>query len=196
MRPVPLTTLAHELLRQHLQPGDFAIDATAGNGHDMEFLAKTVGPAGMVWAFDVQEQAIAASEYRRYQAGLTWVHLRQVSHSQMKAVIPEEYHGKLAAVMFNLGYLPGGDKSITTTATETITALEQALMLLSATGLLTVMLYPGHPAGAAETQAVREWAQGLPAFFEVQTQQYAERGPLSAILMTIHKRPESTLHTL
>ena len=34
---------------------------------------------------------------------------------------------KLTGAIFNLGYLPGGDKSITTQASTTISAIEQLL---------------------------------------------------------------------
>lgn len=39
---------------QVLRPGDVAVDATAGNGHDTLFLAQAVGPSGTVYAIDVQ----------------------------------------------------------------------------------------------------------------------------------------------
>ena len=41
-----LTRLAHDAVRATLAPGAFAVDATAGNGHDTLFLAEAVGPGG------------------------------------------------------------------------------------------------------------------------------------------------------
>jgi hypothetical protein len=37
-----------------LQPGDVAVDATCGNGHDSLFMAQAIGPTGELHAVDVQ----------------------------------------------------------------------------------------------------------------------------------------------
>ena len=72
----------------------------------------------------------------------------------MAALIPPEHHGKVAAIMFNLGYLPGGDKTCKTTAATTRPALHQAVSLLKPNGVMTVMAYVGHPGGPEEADAV------------------------------------------
>jgi len=56
--------------------------------------------------------------------------------------------------MFNLGYLPGEDHDLTTTADETLAALAAATVVLKSGGVLTAVCYPGHPAGASEAPAV------------------------------------------
>ena len=61
------------------------------------------------------------------------------------------------AMTFNLGYQPGGDPSITTTADSTVAALDAASTLLAAGGTLCVTAYRGHPGGAAEAEAVATW---------------------------------------
>lgn len=38
--------LSRDLLEGFLRPGDAAVDATAGNGHDTLALCQAVGPAG------------------------------------------------------------------------------------------------------------------------------------------------------
>ena len=53
-----LNLFAHYLVQKVLKPGDWAIDATAGNGKDTLFLAKTVTKSGQVFAFDIQDQAL------------------------------------------------------------------------------------------------------------------------------------------
>ena len=63
--------------------------------------------------------------------------------------------------MFNLGYLPGGDKTVATGSDSTIEALTQSLELLAVNGLVCVIMYWGHPQGAAERRTVLEWAAGL-----------------------------------
>ena len=62
---------------------------------------------------------------------------------------------------FNLGYLPGGDKSITTKSTSTLTALKQAISLISDTGILVVVIYPGHPEGKIESEQVEKFFRSL-----------------------------------
>jgi hypothetical protein len=65
--------------------------------------------------------------------------------------------------MFNLGYLPGADKSIMTQAESTLQALSLACEFLSEQGVMTVLAYPGHVGGDLETRSVEEWLSRLDA---------------------------------
>jgi predicted methyltransferase len=162
--PAAAVSRAHELLRGHLQPGDTVIDATAGNGHDTLLLAQLIAPGGRVFAFDIQPAALVATRSRLESAGIpaeSW-QLIQAGHETMPAAIPPELHGRIAAVVFNLGYLPGGDKTITTSPAGTVAAMRDALQLLRPGGLLVAVLYTGHPGGAEEADAVRAFAAALP----------------------------------
>ncbi|RMG35512.1 MAG: methyltransferase domain-containing protein [Gammaproteobacteria bacterium] len=153
-----LTRLAHERLSEVLGEGDWAIDATAGNGHDTLFLARAVGPSGRLAAFDIQEEAIANTHQRLAQEGLpARVVLHQAGHERMAEQLGPGWRGRAAAVTFNLGYLPGGDHAKTTLPMTTLAALDQALALLRAGGLLSVIAYRGHPGGKAEADAVTAW---------------------------------------
>ena len=106
---------AHELVRERLRPGDIAVDATAGNGVDTLILARLVGERGQVYAFDIQEQALAATRARLENAGAA-AHVKLIhdSHARLEHYLSPDQHGRVAAVMFNFGYLPGGDPSIIT----------------------------------------------------------------------------------
>jgi SAM-dependent methyltransferase len=154
----------HTLLRERLLPGDLAVDATAGNGHDTHFLAQLIGPDGRVFAFDVQPQAIAATGrlLQRWGVPETCYQLIAGSHTEMAAHLPPGSEDRIAAVIFNLGYLPGGDKSVMTRAETTLPAVRTALELLRPGGLLLLVVYPGHAGGAEEAQALRDFASGLP----------------------------------
>jgi predicted methyltransferase len=157
---LPLTRLVHELLATALQPGDLAVDATAGNGHDTLHLAQRVSPGGRVYAFDVQHRALDATAGKLYAAGLRdSVCLCRTGHQNLLRRVPGEWHGQVAAITFNLGYLPGGDKQITTAAASTLEALEQALQLLKNGGVLSVLAYRGHPGGQQEADAVQRWLE-------------------------------------
>lgn len=153
-----LTEMAHRILAGHLCPGDVAVDATAGNGHDTEFLARAVGAEGRVFAFDIQEEALRRSRKRLEKAGLgSRVDLIKGSHAGMKDALPPEYHGKVRAVMFNLGYLPFWDRSLVTEPSGTLAALDQARALLSEKGVISLIAYRAHPGGLLETERVEEW---------------------------------------
>ena len=155
MLPPRPTALAQLLLREIIGAGDLVVDATAGNGHDTVFLAECAGAGGRVLAFDVQAAAIAAARARVTAAGLApRVDFFQESHAMMdRRAAP----GAVAAVMFNLGYLPGEDHRVMTTSAATLAGLECAAGLLKTGGGLTVVCYPGHPGGAEEAAAVEQW---------------------------------------
>jgi predicted O-methyltransferase YrrM len=156
---------SHSLLREHLFRGDVAIDATAGNGHDTHFLAQLTGPEGMVYAFDVQTAAIESTRklLERWGVPPDSVQLVHGGHETMEAVIAPSHHGQVGAVIFNLGYLPGSDKTVVTVPATTLAAMDAALRLLRPGGLVIAVLYTGHPGGPEEAEAVRAFAAALPA---------------------------------
>lgn len=138
--------------------GDTVADATVGNGHDLLFLARLVGLEGRVHGLDVQDEALRSAGRRLTAAGLSGaVRLRRAGHQHLGRVVPFGDQGHLRAVMFNLGYLPGSDKSRITRPETTVPALEAAMAQLAPGGRLTVVAYPGHPGGERETEAVRQW---------------------------------------
>jgi tRNA1(Val) A37 N6-methylase TrmN6 len=155
---ISLVEAAQRAVAESLHAGGIAVDATAGNGHDALFLASSVGAKGKVYAFDIQQAALSAAAKRLEQAGLLMrVELIRAGHETMATHLPPERLGRIDAVMFNLGYLPGGDKSLITAAETTLQALDAAATLLAPGGVLTILAYPGHRGGAAETAAVRRW---------------------------------------
>ncbi|MBA9084970.1 SAM-dependent methyltransferase [Fontibacillus solani] len=172
-------SFAHKLISERLQPGDIAIDATAGTGADTLFLAKTCGRRGHVYAFDIQRKALELTRSRldremenqiegktEKQTGhLAYVTLLEQSHSEMEEAIPSELKGKVGAIMFNLGYLPseGADHSLITQTDSTLVALHSAITLLRPRGIVTAVLYPGHSGGDSEASAVEAWAAALPS---------------------------------
>jgi len=167
-RPRRLTTVAQAAIADALRAGSLAIDATMGNGHDTLFLARCVAPGGRVLAFDVQATALAATRQRLRDAGLDdLVELRQRGHEDLASELPAGWSGQVDAVMFNLGYLPGGDKSIVTTADTTTRALTAALDVMSRDGRLSVMLYRHHAAARSEVNAVERCLSGLPGSWSI-----------------------------
>lgn len=155
-------TMAQRWISERVERGETVIDATAGGGVDTLMLAELVGPKGCVLAFDIQQEALDKTARRLAafdeQHKLGQVRLIKDSHANMAGYAASP----VAAIMFNLGYFPGGDESIITETTSTLQALQQGLQLLRAGGIMTCTLYPGHAGGDVEAQAVEQWASSLP----------------------------------
>lgn len=170
---------------QHLRPGDTAVDFTMGNGHDTEFLCRAVGESGRVFAFDIQEAAIASSSARLEASGCPGVFtLIHDSHHNVKNYVAEP----IKAGMFNLGYLPGGDKRITTMRETTLPAIEAAVSLLADDGVVTVAVYPGHAEGDAEGILIREYLSTLPRWRYCATELRIVNSPSSPYFTVIEKK--------
>ena len=184
-----LTEQAHEIIRSTIRPGDTVVDATAGNGHDTCFLGEVAGSDGRVFAFDVQPVAIQRTTDRVTAAGLSNVTLLQQSHVEMKLAIPEKYHGQLSAVMFNLGYLPGGDHSVTTETQSSLAAIQDSLELARPGGVVTILAYPGHSGGNAEAASVQCMIDELSATdFETSVRRSATTRETAPLLFIILRR--------
>ncbi|MFP7299433.1 class I SAM-dependent methyltransferase [Neobacillus niacini] len=153
---------AKKLLEKAIPSGAVAVDATLGNGHDALFIAELVGPSGKVYGFDVQEEAIRNSRERLEKQGLanrvTFFH---AGHEQLYKLIPDEHHGKVSAAIFNLGYLPGSDKSIVTKPETTISAIQQLLEIMVPEGIIILVIYHGHDEGAVERDALLTYCQEI-----------------------------------
>ncbi|MDN3509264.1 MAG: class I SAM-dependent methyltransferase [Candidatus Neptunochlamydia sp.] len=138
-------TFAHEEWKKHLRPSDRVIDATSGNGHDTLVLSKL--NLSHLYVFDIQEKALQATQNRLgFQKNISY-HLG--CHSLFSGV-----EAPIDLIVYNLGYLPGGDKSLTTQSATTLKSLEKGLNLLSPRGLISITLYPGHPEGEREAKAL------------------------------------------
>ena len=155
---VDLLELQKEFLRKHIGKGSVVCDFTAGNGHDSEFLSKTVGETGRLYAFDIQSAACESTKNHLAESGCPQNYtIINDSHANCK----EYVHEKINAGMFNLGWLPGSDKTVTTRRETTLPAIEAAIDLLSPDGVLTVAVYPGHAEGEAEGKLIEEYLSGL-----------------------------------
>lgn len=180
-----LTHTAHKLIAEAYPKINCAIDATCGNGHDTLFLAKRCSEKGKVFSFDIQQQAIQVAKKRITENTLTnKVAFFCTSHENMQQHITQ----KAQVIMFNLGYLPNADKSITTQANSTIKALNSACQLLSNNGLLSILCYPGHAEGKIETEQVKQWLNKLDKQpFIIETHQSNVPTESSPILFIIRK---------
>ncbi|MGM0476119.1 MAG: class I SAM-dependent methyltransferase [Pseudomonadota bacterium] len=153
-----MTDAAHAWLRPRLRPGDWVLDATAGGGRDTLALARAVAPGGRVFALDIQEAALEQTRERifseRPEITLT---LAARCHSQLNAALPTTARGRLAAAVFNLGYLPGSPDGPTTMGGTTRRALSAAWQWLCPGGGLSIVAYRGHAEGRTELGEVEAW---------------------------------------
>ncbi len=151
--------VSHQWLDRVVTEGMVVIDATAGNGHDTEFLATRVGNKGKVYAFDIQAAAIVATKKRLEKAGLTdRVNLIYAGHENLKKFVA----CPINAMVFNLGYLPGSNKQVVTRAATTLSALQAGMHLLTLGGLIVLTVYIGHPGGKEEWLELEEYLKSLP----------------------------------
>ncbi|MED4223871.1 class I SAM-dependent methyltransferase [Neobacillus cucumis] len=153
---------AKSLLKKAVTPGDTVVDATLGNGHDTVFLAELVGEHGKVYGFDVQQEAIDATIERLNQHNLrNRVTIFHNGHEKVLDKIPFSEHGSITGAIFNLGYLPGGDKTIVTHSGTTIAAIEQLLAIMAPEGMIVLVIYHGHEQGAIERDALMQYCLKL-----------------------------------
>lgn len=153
---------AHHLLENNIQEGDTVIDATCGNGHDTVFLSQLTGEQGHVFGFDIQPEAIQnTTNLLQMKTDCQNTTLIQDSHSNFLHHISVDKLTRLGGAIFNLGYLPGGDKSIVTRGDSTITALEGIMTHLKAKGIIVLVIYHGHPGGKEEMENIMKYARLL-----------------------------------
>ncbi|XP_029126165.1 uncharacterized protein LOC109793334 isoform X2 [Cajanus cajan] len=165
------TDVAH--MKHVVQKGDTVIDATCGNGFDtLEMLNLVADDShyGYVYALDIQKDAIDNTslllEKSLNSNEKQLVKLFNICHSKMEDVVPRNASVSYLNVLyrlvaFNLGYLPGGDKEIITRSETTLLALEAAERVLMPGGLISIVVYVGHPGGREELEAVESFAARL-----------------------------------
>lgn len=146
---------AQHIIKLHLQNEGkeqaVGVDATVGNGHDTCFLS-SLFPIQKIYGFDIQKRALEKAKESLGQTEKE-IHLLLDSHT----AIDKYVHEPIDVAMFNLGYLPSGDKQIVTTAETTLSAIEKTIALLACKGILTIMTYPGHEEGLKEHLAVQHY---------------------------------------
>lgn len=152
--------LAHEFLELNVREGDICIDCTAGRGKDTAFLCGLVGESGRVVALDIQPEAIESTKALIAEKGFEdrcEVYLD--SHENVDKYAEE---GSVTAIVFNFGWLPGGDHTKHTQTESSLTALEKCLRLLRFGGVMSLSIYYGRDTGFEEKDAILEFLAGLP----------------------------------
>ncbi|MEZ4704011.1 MAG: class I SAM-dependent methyltransferase [Bdellovibrionota bacterium] len=120
-----------------------------------------------LFLFDLQNKPLNNKKRLHLHTSASRISYFQESHTNMEMRISRSLHNCMDIIMYNLGYLPHGDKSITTLASTTLESFDQAYRLLRPLGWMSVLCYPGHPQGAIETQQVLTWIDNHQNHFEL-----------------------------
>lgn len=153
----PHLILAHQYWEAIVRPGDLVIDATCGNGHDALKAAQLALSVqeGHLFAIDVQMQAIESAQ-KLLESSLSPECFKRVQfiHGCHSHFPSELSPGSVKLIIYNLGYLPGGDKSLTTMLDTSKQSLSAACELLCKGGAISIMFYPGHAEGKKEQETL------------------------------------------
>ena len=172
---VKTTSLAMHIVSEYIRPGDTVVDGTMGNGYDTLSLAVAAGctgegktPHGRVYAFDIQQDALDATRAYLKENGVAepeahGIHLIRASHENMDLYLPELENTEISAFVFNLGFMPGRDKTIMTTAQTSLPAIKKALRMVRQDGVVSVMAYTGHKEGETDFAVLSEFLKTLPS---------------------------------
>ena len=150
--------IAKKIMKFNVVEGNKVLDCTVGNGNDTLFLAKLVGDSGKVYGFDIQPSAIDITKNKLKKNDLVdRVVLINDGHEKIDQYITEE----LNFIIYNLGYMPGGNKEIKTAADTTIKSVIKSLSLLKKNGLILITCYTGHEGGEEENYVLKNYIKTL-----------------------------------
>ena len=186
MKNIQVTEYCRHFMTLQVKPGDVCIDATVGNGHDTEYLARLVGDEGKVIGFDIQKDALDSAALQLGNL-LSRTELHLESHENMDKYAEE---GTVSLIVFNFGYLPGGDHSVATRKETSIPAVKKGLQLLRKGGVMVLCVCSGGDSGFEERDAVLNFAAGLNPkdYLVMKTDYYNRRNnpPIPVVIVKLH----------
>lgn len=173
-----ISDISHFIIEKFIENKDIAIDGTLGNGHDTDFLASKFN---RVYSFELQEEACA--KYIE-QANLN-VEIINESHHLFRKYVKED----VDCIMYNLGFLPGGNKEITTMHETSLESIKIGLDILKLGGIMTICIYRGHNEGEKEESCILSYLQSLnKSRFGVMIHSYLNRVNKAPILVVVEKK--------
>ena len=141
----------NQIIENNVKPNDIVVDMTCGNGNDTLFLSKIV-KKGFVYGFDIQKKAITNTKKLLNENNISNYKLFNTSHDNIDKYL-KDYIGKISLILFNLGYLPNGNKSITTKKETTLNAIKKAIKMLNNKGIILIVIY-SHKEGKEEEKEI------------------------------------------
>lgn len=175
--------LSHEYIKANLKTGDITVDGTMGRGRDTLLLSQIVGEEGKVFSFDIQQEALDSTRGLLNSNNCTNVTLILDSHHNLK-----NYVDKAKCVVFNFGFLPGGDHSIFSHSDTSIKAIEASLDILEDDGFVSICSYYGGDTGFEERDALLSYLESLDSKkYTVMLHSFFNRPNCPPLFITIEK---------
>ena len=172
------SSLTHYIIEHFVKNKNIAIDATLGNGYDTNFLSEKFKN---VIAFDIRKEA--CEKYLEHKNSN--VTIINDSHNKFKEYI----NSKVDCIVYNLGFLPGGDKSITTIHTTSLESIKAGLDILSNGALMLITVYRGHEEGKIEYLHIGDYLINLPKDkYAVMKHEIVNRSENSPMLFVVEKK--------
>lgn len=175
----PMREFVRNYLINNVTKNDIVIDATIGNGNDTLLLSKL---ASFVYGFDIQKLALKNTEKLLLENNRD--NYRLIHDSFINIF---NYINDFKGVVFNLGYLPKGDKEITTLAFDTIATLKKLLTKLKKGMFIVITCYPGHDEGLKETILIKEFIKTLSLDFNI-IKKENKTNPSAPLVIIIEKK--------
>ena len=182
------TQIFKTLIDSFLYEGMTAVDCTVGNGHDTLFLAQRAGVSGRVYGFDVQASALSSTKEKiDGEENCAPVKLFLEGHEHLSETLPDEL--SVDIVVYNLGYLPRHDKTITTMTTTTLESVKQAMQIIKPGGVVSIICYPGHDEGSKELDMLSVFLTSIDqSEFDILKSEFINQSNRPPILFLIEKR--------
>ncbi|MCM8710667.1 class I SAM-dependent methyltransferase [Clostridium sp. SYSU_GA19001] len=172
-----ISKIAQNIISFYCSNFNIAVDATLGNGYDTDFLCEKFNK---VYSFDIQKTAIENYLIRKKDN----VILINDSHEKLSTYIKTE----VGCIMYNLGFLPGGNKNITTKTESTISSIKEGLYLLCPGGIMSIAIYTGHDEGIKEKDAILNLVSSLSKKdYGVLMHSFINRSSTSPLLVIVEK---------
>jgi len=193
------TQIFKTLIESFLYEGMTAVDCTVGNGHDTLFLAQRAGVSGQVYGFDVQASALSSTKEKiDSEENCAPVKLFLKGHEHLTKTLQSEFNGlnddassglSVDIVVYNLGYLPRHDKTITTMTTTTLESVKQAMEIIKPGGVVSIICYPGHDEGSKELDMLSVFLRSVDqSKFDILKSEFINQSNRPPILFLIEKR--------
>lgn len=172
-----ILNMVKKICNENITNNDYVVDMTIGNGNDTLFLANI---SKKVFGFDIQDVAIKNTQELLIENNVVNYELFNVSHDKINIVL-SKYKDRIKLILFNLGYLPCGNKNITTNHKTTLDAVKNSFSMLSYDGLILIVFYP-HPEGKLEAEYVIKYLNENNKYYKIYRNTSNEEAPYLVVI--------------
>ena len=142
------------IMRKTIKENSICVDMTLGNGNDLVYIMN-LAMNGKVYGFDIQRVAIQRTKEKIKPSHR--IQLINDSHENIDLYI----HENIDFGVYNLGYLPSGNRNITTSVHSTMFSLKVLLNKLNHDGNIVISTYPRHREGYCEDIEIKKYLTTL-----------------------------------